>query len=62
VLTVRKNPRSIAYLTSAEVISRFTGGENFTPERSFTVTVFASADTSGAPVARSGTIVPLSGL
>ena len=51
-----KNPRSIAYFTSADVTSRFTGGENFTPGRIFTVTVLPSADTSGAAVARSGTI------
>src|SRR3954453_2338841 len=29
--TLRVNPRSIAYLTSALVTSRFTGGEKWTP-------------------------------
>ncbi len=49
------NARSNAYLTSLEVTSRFTGGENFTPERSFTVIFLLSAEISGSPSARSGT-------
>jgi hypothetical protein len=53
-LTVLKKPRSIAYLTSAAVTSRLTGGEKCTPERSLTVTVLPSSDTVGAVVARSG--------
>jgi hypothetical protein len=44
----------MAYLTSAVVTSRLTGGENFTPERIFTVTVLPSAEMSGALSARSG--------
>jgi hypothetical protein len=55
LLTVLKNARSIPYLTSADVISRLTGGENFTPVRSFTVTVLLSGETSGSEAARSGT-------
>jgi hypothetical protein len=63
LLTVLKKPRSIAYLTSLDVTARLTGVENLTPLRIFTVTVFPSADTSGADSARSGTIVvPSSGL
>ena len=58
-----KNPRSIAYLTSLDVTSRLTGGENLTPDLILTVTVLPSADTSGAAVARSGTMCsPSSGL
>src|SRR3954454_16059582 len=47
--------RSKAYLTSLEVTSRLTGGENFTPERSLTVTVLLSEEICGGPSARSGT-------
>src|SRR3954470_20445053 len=36
--------RSIAYLTSFDVTARLTGGENFTPLRILTVTVFASSE------------------
>ena len=57
-----KKPRSIAYLTSLDVTSRLTGGENLTPLRIFTVTVLPSSDTCGSAVARSGTgVVPSSG-
>jgi hypothetical protein len=41
-------------LTSAEVTSRLTGGENFTPLRIFTVIVFPSSEISGSVSARSG--------
>src|SRR3954465_1630870 len=53
--TFSEKKRSMAYLTSLEVTSRFTGGENFTPLRILTVTVFLSAEISGSPSARSGT-------
>ena len=49
------NARSIAYLTSADVTARLTGGENMIPGLSFTVTVLPSAAISGSPSARSGT-------
>ena len=49
------NARSIAYLTSADVAARLTGGENMIPGRSFTVTVLPSPAMSGVPAARSGT-------
>ena len=52
--TVLKKPRSIAYLTSREVTSRFTGGEKRTPWRIFTVTVRPSGETTGGLEARSG--------
>ena len=52
--------RSNAYLTSLEVTSRSTGGENFTPERSFTVIVLLSSEICGSPSARSGTGVSAS--
>jgi hypothetical protein len=62
-LTVLKKPRSIAYLTSLDVTTRLTGGENLTSLRSLIVTVLASAETSGAAEARSGTsVVASSGL
>src|SRR4051812_27956456 len=48
------NARSNAYLTSLDVTSRLTGGENFTPLRSFTVTVLRSEEISGSDSARSG--------
>jgi hypothetical protein len=48
------NPRSIAYLTSFEVTSRWTGLENITPFFIFTVTVLPSAEMSGMSAARSG--------
>jgi hypothetical protein len=60
---VRKNPRSIAYLMSADVTARSTGGEKRTPARRRTVTVLPSGLTSGRAAARSGTgSVALSGL
>ena len=46
--------RSIAYLTSLDVTSRFTGGLNFTPLLRWKVTVLLSDETSGGPSARSG--------
>jgi hypothetical protein len=57
LLTEEKNPRSIAYLTSADVTSRRTGGEKCTPARSRTVTVRPSAETTGSSAARSGRAV-----
>ena len=61
--TVEKKPRSIAYLTSFDVTSRSTGGENLMPVRILTVTVLPSAETSGSASARSGTmLMPSSGL
>jgi len=52
--------RSNAYLTSAAVTSRLTGGEKRTPDRSFTVIVLLSGEISGAASARSGTGVSAS--
>ncbi len=58
-----KNPRSIAYLTSLDVTSRFTGGLNFTPLRILTVMVLRSCEIWGLLAARSGTgSLALSGL
>ena len=54
------NARSNAYLTSAAVTSRLTGGEKRTPGRSLTVIVLLSAEISGSPSARSGTGVSAS--
>jgi hypothetical protein len=52
--TFLENARSKAYLTSLAWISRLTGGPNFTPFFSVTVTVFLSSETSASPSARSG--------
>jgi hypothetical protein len=53
----------MAYLTSAEVTSRLTGGENFTPLRMWTVIVLSPLEIFGGPEARSGTgVIGLSGL
>ena len=54
------NARSNAYLMSLVVTSRLTGGENFTPERIFTVMVLLSSEICGSPSARSGTGVSAS--
>ena len=54
-MTVFEKPLSSAYATSLDVTTRFTGGENLTPWRIFTVTVLPSAEMSGGPSARSGT-------
>ena len=54
------NARSNAYLTSAAVTSRFTGGEKRTPARSFTVIVLLSGEICGSDSARSGTGVSAS--
>jgi hypothetical protein len=50
-----ENARSKAYLMSFDVTSRFTGGAYLTPFLMWTVIVLLSAETSGGPVARSGT-------
>src|SRR4051794_30295522 len=52
--TPGKMLRSIAYLTSLDVTSRFTGGLNLIPLCRWKVIVLSSDDTSGAPSARSG--------
>src|SRR4051812_30921300 len=52
--TLAVKARSKEYLTSLQVTSRFTGGENFTPWRIFTVIVLLSDEISGGPSARSG--------
>lgn len=52
--TLVAKPRSIAYLTSAEVTSRFTGGLKWTPCFRVTVTVLPSFETVGMLTARSG--------
>jgi hypothetical protein len=54
LFTELKNPRSIAYLTSADVTFRLTGGENWTPRLSATVTRQPSAEMAGRVAARSG--------
>src|SRR4051794_39508363 len=53
--TFAVNARSKAYLTSLEVTSRLTGGENFTPVRSLTVIVLLSLEICGMDAARSAT-------
>src|SRR3954468_14484546 len=53
--TVRKNPRSIAYLTSCAVTARLTGGEKRMPGRMLTVTDRPSGATCGGAAARSST-------
>ena len=45
-----KKPRSIAYLTSADVTSWSYGGEYLTPCLILTVTVLPSSETCGAAV------------
>ncbi len=60
--TLAEKARSKAYLTSLEVISRLTGGANFTPLRIFTVICLLSAVISGAASARSGTCSAWPGL
>ncbi len=52
----------MAYFTSADVTSRFTGGLNLMPFRMWTVTVFPPFDTTGMLAARSGTGRMLFGL
>ena len=59
--TLEAKPRSIAYLTSADVTSRFTGGLKRTPLRMRTVTVRPSPETVGMAAARSGTALTLDG-
>src|SRR3954447_26828458 len=49
------NARSMAYLTSFEVTSRSTGGENFMPDFSLMVICLLSDDSSGSEAATSGT-------
>ena len=62
-LTCLVKARSIAYLTSAVVTSRSTGGLNFTPVRILIVSVLPSSEISGAPSARSGSgLIASSGL
>jgi hypothetical protein len=62
VATLVSKPRSIAYLTSADVTSRFTGGLKRTPLRMCTVTVLPPFETVGMRAARSGTASTLFGL
>jgi hypothetical protein len=52
-----KNPRSIAYLTSADVTSLLYGFEYMTPFLISTVTVLPSGEISGGFAARSGTML-----
>ncbi len=52
--TELKKPRSIAYLTSADVTTSLYGGEYLTPCLILIVTVLPSSDTCGGPSARSG--------
>ena len=52
--TCGRKSRSIAYFTSAEVASRFTGGQNLTPFFSLTVTVLPSGEAVGYDSAKSG--------
>jgi hypothetical protein len=54
LFTELKKPRSTAYLTSLDVTTRSTGGENFTPSLIFTVTTLPSSEICGSPSARSG--------
>ena len=60
--TAASKPRSIAYFTSAEVTSRFTGGLNLMPFRMWTVIVLPSFEMVGIADARSGTGWMLFGL
>src|SRR4029079_8472387 len=53
--TSLENARSKAYLMSFVVTTRFTGGAYLMPGLMCTVIVLVSAETSGGPVARSGT-------
>jgi hypothetical protein len=55
--------RSKAYLMSAALTSRSTGGAYLTPRLIFTVRVLLSDEISGSPSARSGIgLIALSGL
>ncbi len=56
-MTLTEKLRSIAYFTSAEVTSRFTGGPKRTPFLMRTVTVLPSAEIFGIAAARSGTVL-----
>src|SRR4051794_31970542 len=60
--TFAEKARSIAYLTSFDVTSRFTGGLNLMPFLIFTVTDFLSGEISGGAAARSGGFVVSDGL
>ena len=60
--TLVAKPRSIAYLTSAEVTSLLTGGLNRTPCLRWTVMVLPPFVTTGMPAARSGSGATLFGL
>src|SRR4051794_9810361 len=53
--TLTEKKRSTAYLTSAEVTARLTGGAYLMPDLILTVTVFLSAEIWASPSARSGT-------
>ena len=58
-----ENARSIAYLMSAVLTTRLTGGAYLIPGLMWTVIVLLSDEISGGPVARSGTgLTELSGL
>ena len=50
-----ENARSMAYLMSLVLTSRFTGGAYLTPFLMLTVIVLLSDEISGSPSARSGT-------
>ena len=52
----------MAYLTSADVTSRSTGGENFTPSLIVTVTVQPSSEISGSDSASSGSATEASSI
>ena len=62
MLTLEKNPRSIAYLMSFVVTARSTGGENFHPSLILTVTVQPSSATCGSLSASWGSLTAASSI